>query len=177
MKRDIEDKIKIEIDDYVFKGIILEDSFNDKKLYNKDISIKFSSTDTYIILNFDKKNYKIEAKNMRFTFIDKEKNKVIIFYQLEGQKESKNTTKEKNKENNNINNENNIINDKENNLDDDENNKNDNSSPALLCQFTEKECNYIYEFKKQMMEKYKEIKKKEEKKDNIFNSFLFGIFQ
>ena len=178
LKKDIEDKIKIEIDDYVFNGIIIEDSFNDKKLYNKNISVKFSSTQTFIILKFDEKKLKIDAKDIKFTFPDKEKNNVIIFFQIEEQKNSKKTIKGKDSENNdeNINNENNIINDRG-SYSNKKNDENENLNPALLCQFTEKECNYMYKFKKEMMDKYNEIKKNKEKEENTFNSFLFGFFQ
>ena len=33
----------------------------------------------------------------------------------------------------------------------------------MLCQFSERECEYIFKFKKEMMEKYKENKKKKRK--------------
>ena len=46
----------------------------------------------------------------------------------------------------------------------------------MLCKFTEKECNYIFDFKKEMMTKYNENKKNKENNENTFSSFLFGIF-
>ena len=45
---------------------------------------------------------------------------------------------------------------------------------AMLCEFTEKECGYIFKFKKKMLDKYEE-----NKNNNETNSggFLFGLFE
>ena len=44
---------------------------------------------------------------------------------------------------------------------------------AMLCQFTEEECGYIFKFKKQIMNKYDENKKDQE---TTSGGFLFGLF-
>ena len=44
---------------------------------------------------------------------------------------------------------------------------------AMLCQFTEEECDYIFKFKKEIMDKYDEIKKN---KETNSGGFLFGLF-
>ena len=189
LNQEIEERIKIKIDNYIFKGKIIEDNFNQEELYNKKIEIKFSSTDINIQLNFDDKNLEIDVKNIKFNFDDKEKDKVIILYEIDEEiEEDKEKNKEENKitnrEDNNINNENNIIN----------NNKNKEKKTkkgegkkkkklikvtnAMLCQFSERECEYIYKFKKEMIEKYKENKKNkqnEENEENNLSQFIFGI--
>ena len=192
LKKEIEDRIKIEIDDYVFKGIIIKDNFNKKKLWNKNINIKFSSNDIYIKLQIANKNLKIDAKKMKFTFIENEKNKVIIFYDSEEEDEDENeeeeeikiTTNEnklKEKEVNIITNEIKGENKEEKLKEKDkkiEEEKNDKKiiTNAILCQFSERECNYIFEFKKEMMSKYKENKKNIEKEESSLSNFIFGFF-
>ena len=199
LKKEIEDRIKIEIDDYVFKGIIISDNFNKKKLWNKNISIKFSSTDIYIKLKIVNKNLKIDAKKIRFNFFENAKNKVIIFYDSEEEKEDDdngeeevniiaNEIKDENKEvklkeNEHINIITNEIKDenkeeklKEKGKIEEEKNEKKYITNAMLCQFSERECNYIFEFKKEMMSKYKENKKNIEKEENSFTNFIFGFF-
>ena len=44
---------------------------------------------------------------------------------------------------------------------------------AMLCQFTEKECGYIFKFKKKMLDKYEENKNN---KETNSGGFLFGLF-
>ena len=141
LKKEIEDKIKIEIDDYTFKGVIIPIDFNEKELYNKEVKIKFNSYDIYIYLEINNKIYKIDAKNIKFTFFEKSKDKVSIFYEIE-EKE-------------------NIINNEGGNGNEEEEDvaKTVRVTKAMLCQFTERECKYIFEFKKKMMEKYKENSK------------------
>ena len=95
LKKEIEDKTIIKIDDYIFKGIIVEDNFNKKKLWNKNIQIKFNSKDIFIKFNFSGKNYEIDAKNIKFNFFGEAKDKVIIFYETE---EEDNDEEEKEKE-------------------------------------------------------------------------------
>ena len=43
----------------------------------------------------------------------------------------------------------------------------------MLCEFTEKECDYIFKFKKKMLDKYEE--NNNEKETNT-GGFLFGLF-
>ena len=45
---------------------------------------------------------------------------------------------------------------------------------AMLCQFTEKECGYIFKFKKKMLDKYEENKNN---KETSSGGFLFGLFE
>jgi len=44
---------------------------------------------------------------------------------------------------------------------------------AMLCEFTEKECDYLFKFKKLIMDKYEENKKN---KETTSEGFLFGLF-
>jgi hypothetical protein len=44
---------------------------------------------------------------------------------------------------------------------------------AMLCEFTEKECDYLFKFKKIIMDKYDENKKN---KETSTGGFLFGLF-
>ncbi len=159
IKQQFNERITIDIDDYIFKGLIMEDDFNEKELYNKEIKIRFSSKDIFIKLNFDNKNLKIDAKNIKFTFYEKTKDKVIIFYEI---KEKENIIKEEEEEDEK-NQKVKIIMDK-------------TITNAMLCKFTEKECNYIFEFKKEMMNKYKENKKILENKESIFNGYFLNFF-
>ena len=167
LKKEIEDRIKIEIDDYIFKGIIVEDNFNKKKLWNKNIQIKFNSKDIFIKLNLCGKIYEIDIKNIKFTFFEKTKDKVIIFYDAEEEpdEEEKEELKER-KEN---------IKNKEEKVDK-KGDKKEIITNVILCKFTERECNYIFEFKKEMMEKYRENKTKKEEEENTFSSFIYGFF-
>ena len=168
LKKEIEDRIKIEIDDYIFKGIIVEDNFNKKKLWNKNIQIKFNSKDIFIKLNLCGKIYEIDIKNIKFTFFEKTKDKVIIFYDAEEEpdEEEKEELKES-KEN---------IKNKEEKKVDKKGDKKEIITNVILCKFTERECNYIFEFKKEMMEKYRENKTKKEEEENTFSSFIYGFF-
>ena len=170
LKKEIEDKIKIEIDDYIFKGIIVEDNFNKKKLWNKNIQIKFNSNDIFIKLNFCGKIYEIDIKNIKFTFFEKTKDKVIIFYEAEEEQDEDEEKEELKESKENIKNE-----EKEEKVDK-KGDKKEIITNAMLCKFTERECNYIFEFKKEMMEKYKENKAKKEKEENTFSSFIYGFF-
>ena len=167
LKKEIEDKTIIKIDDYIFKGIIVEDNFNKKKLWNKNIQIKFNSKDIFIKFNFSGKNYEIDAKNIKFNFFGEAKDKVIIFYETEEEynKEKKKEKEEEKEENKTIKEK------KEEKID-----KKEKTTNVMLCKFTEKECNYIFEFKKEMMTNYNENKKNKENNENTFSSFLFGIF-
>ena len=167
LKKEIEDKTIIKIDDYIFKGIIVEDNFNKKKLWNKNIQIKFNSKDIFIKFNFSGKNYEIDAKNIKFNFFGEAKDKVIIFYETE---EEDNDEEEKEKEEEKEENKK-IKEKKEEKID-----KKEKTTNVMLCKFTEKECNYIFEFKKEMMTNYNENKKNKENNENTFSSFLFGIF-
>ena len=45
---------------------------------------------------------------------------------------------------------------------------------AMLCEFTEKECGYIFKFKKKMLDKYEENKNN---KETSSAGFLFGLFE
>ena len=45
---------------------------------------------------------------------------------------------------------------------------------AMLCQFTEKECGYIFKFKKKMLDKYEENKNN---KETSSGGFLFGLVE
>ena len=47
------DNSELDIDKYIFKGIIREDDINDKELFNKSVQIKFSSKETFIKLKID----------------------------------------------------------------------------------------------------------------------------
>ena len=165
LKKEIEDKTIIKIDDYIFKGIIVEDNFNKKKLWNKNIQIKFNSKDIFIKFNFSGKNYEIDAKNIKFNFFGEAKDKVIIFYETE-EEDNDEEEKEEEKEENKT-----IKEKKEEKID-----KKEKTTNVMLCKFTEKECNYIFEFKKEMMTNYNENKKNKENNENTFSSFLFGIF-
>ena len=182
LKKEIEDRIKIEIDDYIFKGIIIKDNFNKKKLWNKKINIKFSSTDIYIKLNFANRDLKIDAKKIKFNFFENEKNKVIIFYDSEEEdqeendeeeeiniitneiknenKEEKLQEKERNIINNEIMNENKEekLKEKGKKLEDEKKEKKIITN-AMLCQFSEKECSYIFEFKKKCYQNIRKTKK------------------
>ena len=167
LKKEIEDKTIIKIDDYIFKGIIVEDNFNKKKLWNKNIQIKFNSKDIFIKFNFSGKNYEIDAKNIKFNFFGEAKDKVIIFYETEEEdNDEEEKEKEEEKEENKT-----IKEKKEEKID-----KKEKTTNVMLCKFTEKECNYIFEFKKEMMTNYNENKKNKENNENTFSSFLFGIF-
>ena len=167
LKKEIEDKTIIKIDDYIFKGIIVEDNFNKKKLWNKNIQIKFNSKDIFIKFNFSGKNYEIDAKNIKFNFFGEAKDKVIIFYETEEEdNDEEEKEKEEEKEENKT-----IKEKKEEKID-----KKEKTTNVMLCKFTEKECNYIFEFKKEMMTNYNENKKNKENNENSFSSFLFGIF-
>ena len=182
LKKQIEERIKIDIDKYIF---------NEKELYNKIIKIKFSSTDINIKLNFDNKDLEVDAKNIRFTFYEKTKDKVIIFYEME--EEETNTIKGENKEDekkedNKIEDEkkedNKIIEEekkeeninKEEKKDNEQTQKNKCVTNVMLCRFSERECNYIFDFKKEMMKKYKENKKIIEEKEKSFSRMIFGFF-
>ena len=192
LKKQIEERIRIDIDNYVFKGIIVEDNFNEKELYNKIIKIKFSSTDINIKLNFDNKDLEIDAKNIRFTFYEKTKDKVIIFYQMEeeedptkikdksieDEKKEDNKIEDEKKEDNKIEEvkkEENSIKEEE-KKDNEQTKKNKIVTNAMLCRFSERECNYICDFKKEMMMKYKENKKNIEEKEKSFSRMIFGFF-
>lgn len=130
------DNSELDIDKYIFKGIIREDDINDKELFNKSVQIKFSSKDTFIKLKIDNIIMKIDAKKIKFTFYKNEKRRVLISYEnIEG--ESKGT------------------------------------KSVMLCEFTEKECDYIFKFKKKMLDKYEE--NNNEKETNT-GGFLFGLF-
>ena len=134
--KNIIDKSILDIDQYIFKGFVKEDDFNEKELFNKDVQLKFSSKDNFIKLKIDNTIMKLDAKKIKFTFYKNEKEKVMIFYEND-----KGTNKgEKN---------------------------------AMLCEFNEKECEYIFKFKKKMMEKYEENKSDTETSSG---SFLFGLF-
>ena len=134
--KNIIDKSILDIDQYIFKGFVKEDDFNEKELFNKDVQLKFSSKDNFIKLKIDNTLMKLDAKKIKFTFYKNEKEKVMIFYEND-----KGTNKgEKN---------------------------------AMLCEFNEKECEYIFKFKKKMMEKYEENKSDTETSSG---SFLFGLF-
>ena len=54
------------------------------------------------------------------------------------------------------------------------NEENKGTKSAMLCQFTEKECGYIFKFKKKMLEKYEENKNN---KETSSGGFLFGLFE
>ena len=130
------DNSELDIDKYIFKGIIREDDINDKELFNKSVQIKFSSKETFIKLKIDNIIMKIDAKKIKFTFYKNEKRRVLISYEnIEG--ESKGT------------------------------------KSVMLCEFTEKECDYIFKFKKKMLDKYEE--NNNEKETNT-GGFLFGLF-
>ena len=179
LKKKIENNVKIEIDNYIFKGIIMEDDFNEKFLYNKNIKIKFSSTDIFVQLKFFNKTLEIDAKKIKFNILDKEQGKMIIFYEIEEEENNEDNLDKNKKEKiniddeNNINNENNITN--ENNINNDEemfiSNKN-----AMLCQFTERECEFMQKFEKEMLKKYSKNKMNKQKSDNIISSYVFGFF-
>ena len=51
--------------------------------------------------------------------------------------------------------------------------ENKGTKSAMLCEFTEKECGYIFKFKKKMLEKYEENKNN---KETSSGGFLFGLF-
>ena len=51
--------------------------------------------------------------------------------------------------------------------------ENKGTKNAMLCEFTEKECGYIFKFKKKMLEKYEENKNN---KETSSGGFLFGLF-
>ena len=44
----------------------------------------------------------------------------------------------------------------------------------MLCEFTEKECGYIFKFKKKMLDNYEENKNN---KETSSGGFLFGLFE
>ena len=130
------DNSELDIDKYIFKGIIREDDINDKELFNKSVQIKFSSKDTFIKLKIDNIIMKIDAKKIKFTFYKNEKRRVLISYEnIEGE--------------------------------------NKGTKSVMLCEFTEKECDYIFKFKKKMLDKYEE--NNNEKETNT-GGFLFGLF-
>ena len=52
--------------------------------------------------------------------------------------------------------------------------ENKGTKSAMLCEFTEKECGYIFKFKKKMLEKYEENKNN---KETSSGGFLFGLFE
>ena len=131
------DNSELDIDKYIFKGIIREDDINDKELFNKSVQIKFSSKETFIKLKIDNIIMKIDVKKIKFTFYKNEKERVLIFYETnEGEKKG--------------------------------------TKSAMLCQFTEKECGYIFKFKKKMLDKYEENKNN---KETSSGGFLFGLFE
>ena len=130
------DNSELDIDKYIFKGIIREDDINDKELFNKSVQIKFSSKETFIKLKIDNIIMKIDAKKIKFTFYKNEKRRVLISYEnIEGE--------------------------------------NKGTKSVMLCEFTEKECDYIFKFKKKMLDKYEE--NNNEKETNT-GGFLFGLF-
>ena len=181
LKKKIENNIKIEIDNYTFKGIILEDDFNEKFLYNKNINIKFSSTDVFVQLKFCNKNLEIDAKKIKFNILDKEQGKMIIFYEIEEEENNEDNLEENKKEKINIDNENNINNENNKiNIDIDDDNKNEEifigNKNAMLCKFTERECEFIKKFEKEMLTKYSKNKMNKQKSDNIISSYVFGFF-
>ena len=51
--------------------------------------------------------------------------------------------------------------------------ENKGTKNAMLCEFTEKECGYIFKFKKKMLDKYEENKNN---KETSSGGFLFGLF-
>ena len=130
------DNSELDIDKYIFKGIIREDDINDKELFNKSVQIKFSSKETFIKLKIDNIIMKIDAKKIKFTFYKNEKRRVLISYE---------NIEEENK----------------------------GTKSVMLCEFTEKECDYIFKFKKKMLDKYEE--NNNEKETNT-GGFLFGLF-
>ena len=134
--KNIIDKSILDIDQYIFKGFVKEDDFNEKELFNKDVQLKFSSKDNFIKIKIDNTIMKLDAKKIKFTFYKNEKEKVMIFYE-----------------------------------NDEGTNKGEKN--AMLCEFNEKECEYIFKFKKKMMEKYEENKSDTETSSG---SFLFGLF-
>ena len=134
--KNIIDKSILDIDQYIFKGFVKEDDFNEKELFNKDVQLKFSSKDNFIKIKIDNTIMKLDAKKIKFTFYKNEKEKVMIFYENDG-------------------------------------GTNKGEKNAMLCEFNEKECEYIFKFKKKMMEKYEENKSDTETSSG---SFLFGLF-
>ena len=181
LKKKIENNIKIEIDNYIFKGIIMEDDFNEKFLYNKNIKIKFSSTDIFVKLKFFNKTLEIDAKKIKFNILDKEQGKMIIFYEIEEEENNEDNLEENKKERINIDNENNINNENNNiNIDIDDDNRNEEifigNKNAMLCKFTERECEFMQKFEKEMLKKYSKNKMNKQKSDNIISSYVFGFF-
>ena len=134
--KNIIDKSILDIDQYIFKGFVKEDDFNEKELFNKDVQLKFSSKDNFIKLKIDNTIMKLDAKKIKFTFYKNEKEKVMIFYE-----------------------------------NDEGTNKGEKN--VMLCEFNEKECEYIFKFKKKMMEKYEENKDDTEKSSS---GIFFGLF-
>ena len=43
----------------------------------------------------------------------------------------------------------------------------------MLCKFSEKECKYILKFKKEMVSKYNENKKRKENSDGSLSNLIF----
>ena len=176
LKKKIENNIKIEIDNYTFKGIIMEDDFNEKFFYNKNISIKFSSTDIFVQLKFCNKNLEIDVKKIKFNILDKEQGKMIIFYEIEEEENNEDNLEKSKKEKINIDNNINNIN----NVDIDIEHQNEEiiiaNKNAMLCKFTERECEFIKKFEKEMRSKYSQNKMNKQKSDNIISSYVFGFF-
>ena len=73
----------LDINKYIFKGVIMENDFNDKELFNKNIQLKLNSKDNFIKLYLDNKNMEVDAKKIKFTFYKNEKEKVMIFFEDE----------------------------------------------------------------------------------------------
>ena len=134
--KNIIDKSILDIDQYIFKGFVKEDDFNEKELFNKDVQLKFSSKDNFIKLKIDNTVMKLDAKKIKFTFYKNEKEKVMIFYE-----------------------------------NDEGTNKGEKN--VMLCEFNEKECEYIFKFKKKMMEKYEENK---DDTETSSSGIFFGLF-
>jgi len=134
--KNIIDKSILDIDQYIFKGFVKEDDFNEKELFNKDVQLKFSSKDNFIKLKIDNTIMKLDAKKIKFTFYKNEKEKVMIFYE-----------------------------------NDEGTNKGEKN--VMLCEFNEKECEYIFKFKKKMMEKYEENK---DDTETSSSGIFFGLF-
>ena len=159
----------------------IENNIKIKFLYNKNINIKFSSTDIFVQLKFCDKNLEIDAKKIKFNILDKEQGKMIIFYEIEEEENNEDNLEENKKEKINIDNENNINNENNNiNIDIDDDNRNEEifigNKNAMLCKFTERECEFIKKFEKEMLTKYSKNKMNKQKSDNIISSYVFGFF-
>ena len=139
LNKQMDNLMNIDINKYIFKGVVIEDSFNDKKLYNKIVSIKFDNKDIYIEFNIGNNMRYIDAKKMEFRKYEQSDEVIIITYPSDDEEDNDNVDKK-----------------------------------VILCKFKEREIKYLFNFKLEIMKKYKEnLKLKEDEDNKMINAFIF----